>query len=143
MARRNQGVDVQGRLYRKVDQVTEATPAFAEQVDAPYGIKAGTLFLGARSVFVQNMASADIQNYNLIDDAGTAEVPPNVQTLEVTGLAVGDKVVVYETTAPASTTIKTTQYQVGTVGTDNESADSIILVQNGTDSDTTILNETV
>ena len=140
MGARNQDTDVEGRLYRKVDQVTEATPAFAEQVDAPYGIKAGALFLGARSIFVEDMASADIQNYNLVDDAGTAEVPPNVQSLEVTGLAVGDKVVVYETTAPASVTIKTTQYTVGTVGADNQAVDAIILVAAGTDIEVSPLN---
>lgn len=135
-AGRGQLAEVEGRLYRKVDQ-SDASPTFAEQVDAPYGIKAGTLFLGAQSVFVQNMASADIQNYNLIDNAGTAEVPPNVQTLEVTGLAVGDKTVVYETTGVASTTIKTNQYQVGVVGgTDNGSTDSDVLIQDGADDGT-------
>lgn len=133
---RNQLVDVEGRLYRKVDQA-DASPTFAEQVDAPYGIKAGDLFIGAQSVFVQDMASADIQNYQLVDESGTTENPPNVQTLEVTGLATGDKVVVYETTAPASTTIKTNQYAVGTVGTpNNESGDSIILIADGADDGT-------
>ncbi len=132
-AGRNQQTTVEGRLYRKVDQ-SDTVPTFSEQVDAPYGIKAGALFIGAQSVFVQDMASADIQNYNLTDEAGTAEAPPNIQTLEVTGLAVGDKVVVYETTAPASTTIKTNQYDVGTVGGgNNQSADSTILVGNNLD----------
>jgi len=142
-AGRNQGTDVQGRLYRKVDQVTEASPAFAEQVDAPYGIKAGSLFLGARSVFVQNMATADIQNFNLIDDAGTGETPPNVQTLEVTGLAVNDRVVVYETDGVASTTIKTGQYNVGVVsGANNGATDIIVLIKDGTDDGTPLLADT-
>ncbi len=127
MGARNQDADVEGRLYRKVDQVTEASPAFAEQVDAPYGIKAGALFLGAQSVFVQDMASADIQNYNLIDDAGTSEIPPNLQNVSVSGLADGDKSVTYRTTGVASTTILTTEFQVGTVGGgNNQAADALI-----------------
>ncbi len=131
---RNQDTDVEGRIYRKVDQVTEATPAFAEQVDAPYGIKAGALFLGAQSVFVQDMATADIQNYNLVDDAGTAEVPPNLQAVQITGLAVGDKAVTYRTTGVASVTILTTEFQVGTVGGgNNETADSTIDLDSQTD----------
>lgn len=134
MGGRNQDIDVEGRLYRKVDQVTPATPAFSEQVDAPYGIKAGSLFLGAQSVFVQNMASADIQNYNLVDDAGTAEVPPNLQNVTVSGLADGDKAVTYRTTGVASTTILTTEFQVGTVGGgNNQSADSTIDLDTNTD----------
>ncbi len=133
MGGRNQLTEVEGRFYRSVDQ-SDATPTFSEQVDAPYGIKAGSLFIGAQSVFIQDMASADIQNYNLTDDAGTGETPPNVQSLQVTGLAVDDKVVVYETTGPASTTIKTNQYSVGTVGGgNNQSADSTILVGNNLD----------
>ncbi len=125
-AGRNQQITVQGRLYRKVDQ-SDTTPTFAEQVDAPYGIKAGALMLAARSVFIQDMANADIQNFNLIDEAGTIEVPPNIQTLEVTGLAVNDRVVTYETDGAASTTIRVGQYQVGTVGGgNNQSADSTI-----------------
>lgn len=124
-------LEVQGRLYRKVDQ-SDASPTFAEVVSSPYGQKAGSLFIGAQSVFIEDMASADLQNISLTDNAGVAESPPNIQTLEVTGLAVGDKVVTYRTTGVASTTILSNEFSVGTVGSgNNQSANSTILVGAG------------
>ena len=140
MAGRGQRTEVQGRLYRKVDQ-TDVTPTFAEQVTSPYGIKAGSLFIGAQSVFVEGQASADLQNRQLIDNVGTQENPPNIQTLSVSGLAVGDKVVVYRTTGVASTTILTNEFAVDSGAGLNEAADTVINVVAGTRSVSPLPND--
>lgn len=83
---------VQGRLYRQADS---AFPAAEAVKSAPFGTFAGGTFFGARGVFIENMLAADAQAYQLIDSNGTTRNPPNVQSVTVTGLVIGDTVAVF------------------------------------------------
>jgi hypothetical protein len=140
MGGRGKLTEVQGRLYRKVDQ-SDVTPTFAEQVTSPYGIKAGSLFIGAQSVFVEGQAAADLQNRQLVDNNGTQENPPNIQTLSVSGLAVGDKVVVFRTIGSGSTTILTNEFKVDPGASVNRSTDTAITVAANTRSVSPLPND--
>ncbi len=114
-----------GAIYRTLDTT------FAEITQAPYGTKPGSLMFGAQGVFIDKdtLIAADLQNIQLIDNAGDPENPPNLQTLEITNLVSGDRAAAYRTSAPGSTTIQRTEFQIGTVGSgNNQAADSTILV---------------
>ena len=115
---------VQGRLYITLDT------SYALVKSSPWGTFAGGQFFGARGVFVQDMANADIRNYQLIDANGDVRNPPNQQTLSVTGLVSGDRVAVFRTDpAISSTTIMTDEFQISvTTGGYNQQADSGIQV---------------
>jgi len=63
---------------------------------SPFGTFAGGKFFGARGVFLEGIATADVQNFSLIDANGTTQSPPNFQSVTVTGLLSGDSVGVYE-----------------------------------------------
>jgi hypothetical protein len=85
-------ISTQGRLYQKAD----STYGAADTVKAsPFGTFAGGKFFGARGIFVEDMASGDVQNYSLIDANGTTRTPPNYQGVTVSGLSVGDRVAVF------------------------------------------------
>jgi len=122
---RGSGSPVQGRFYRTVDT------SFVEVTASPYGIMGGPdLFIGAQSVFVEDLAAADIQKISLTDDVGTGETPPNLQTLTFDQVASGDNLSVFRTTT--GETIATGEWSVDTPGAgQNQSADSIINVANG------------
>ncbi len=114
-----------GAIYRKLDAT------FDEVKTAPYGTKPGALMFGAQGHFIDKdtLIAADLQNIQLIDNAGTTVNPPNLQTLQITNLVSGDRVAAYRTSAPASTVIQRSEFDVGTVGGgNNQSADSTILV---------------
>ena len=67
---------------------------------SPFGTFAGGTFFGAPGVFVTNMAAADVQNFQLIDDNGNVQVPPQAVAVTVRGLVVGDRVGVFRLDAP-------------------------------------------
>jgi len=67
---------------------------------SPLGTFAGGTFFGAPGVYLTNMDSADIQNYQLVDDNGVVQVPPNAVAVTVRGLSIGDRVAVFELDAP-------------------------------------------
>lgn len=83
---------VQGRLYQKADSAFGAGDL---SKTAPFGTFAGGKFFGARGVFIENMDSADVQNYELINSAGTTENPPNLQSVVLSGVVVGDTVAAF------------------------------------------------
>lgn len=118
-----------GQIYRTLDTT------FAEKKASPYGTFAGGTMFGAQGVFIDKdtLVVADIQKISLIDNAGTTITPPNLQTLTVNALVSGDRVSVFRSTAADSTTIMTTEFTVGTVGGgNNQSANSTILLADGT-----------
>lgn len=116
----------EGRLY------TTLSTTYPLVKVSPLGTFAGGTFFGATGVFVQNMASADIRSFQLIDAGGTPRNPPNLQSLTVTGVVSGDRVAVFRLTA-ALGSIMTTEFTVGTVGSgNNQTGDSTILVAAGT-----------
>ena len=117
---------VQGRIYITLDTT------YPLSKPSPFGTFAGGTFFGAQGVFIQNMANADIRNFQLLTAAGTLRTPPNLQTLTVQGLVTGDRVAVFRTLG-AGLAIDTTEYTLTTpASTFNGSGDTIIQVDSGT-----------
>src|SRR3990172_690925 len=115
----------QGRLY-----ITQDT-AFALVKASPLGTFAGGTFFGARGVFVEDMATADVRAFQLIDSNGTVRNPPNQQTLQVTGLVSGDRVAVFRTSGG---NILTTEFKISNAinTTVNSSISTLIEVSQNT-----------
>lgn len=82
----------EGRLY--IAASSTYPEAQANKV-APFGSKAGTLFQGARGIFISGMDSADVQNFTLLDDVSGIQVPPNTQTITVGNMEAGYNVTVF------------------------------------------------
>lgn len=59
---------------------------------SPLGTFAGGTFFGAPGVYVQDMDSGDIKAYQLIDDMGVTQDPPNEIAVSMSGLTAGDRV---------------------------------------------------
>jgi hypothetical protein len=78
--------------------VNGAPETIAEVKQAPFGSFAGGVFFGARGVFLDNVAGADVQNYQLIDTFGTVQVPPNAVGITITGLSANDRGTVFRST---------------------------------------------
>ena len=112
-------LDGEQYITAMVDTTTAAN-TFAAVKPSPFGTFAGGKLFGARGVWVQNMASADVRNYQLIDSDGITRTPPNQQSLTITNLvasAPGDAVGVFQSTGPSSTTIKKNMYLMTTQST--------------------------
>lgn len=54
--------------------------------NTPFGSFVGGQFFGARGVVLDNVATADLENYQLIDNAGNTIIPPTKPTLSLTGI---------------------------------------------------------
>ena len=87
-----------------IDTIRVVAPVSA----APLGTFAGGSFFGAPGVAltIANLISADTQAYQLIDDDGNIQVPPNTVAVEVTNLVVGDRVGVYRIAAAGGAVVK-------------------------------------
>ena len=86
------------------------TPAnsFSAVKASPLGTFAGGTFFGARGVWIENMASADIQAYQLVDADNTTRTPPIYASVAISNLLSSDRVSVFRTTS--GTTIKKDMY---------------------------------
>lgn len=64
---------------------------------APFGTLAGGVFFGAPGVALvtSNLATGEEQSFQLIDDDGVTQVPPNTVSVAVTNLLCGDAVAVF------------------------------------------------
>lgn len=71
-------VDTNGGL----DPVTAIAPV----KQSPFGTFAGGKFFGARGVWLDNVASADATNFQLIDSEGVEQRPPNSVPIVLTGV---------------------------------------------------------
>ncbi len=122
-------VQMDGEEYiaARVSPDTAFTPVKA----SPFGTFAGGKLFGAQGVWVQNMDSADIQNFQLIDSNGVTRTPPNFQSLTVTGIVSGDKVIVLRTTS--GTTINKSVF---TAASGNSSGNTTFVVSESIPSDT-------
>ena len=76
------------------EEYLAAGAGYTEVKAAPFGTFAGGKFFGARGVWIENYDAADAKNFQLIDSAGTTQVPPNVVPVKVTGVVAGDRVLV-------------------------------------------------
>ncbi len=79
-------------------QVNGAVTTISPQKQAPFGTFAGGQFFGARGVFLENVADADANNYQLIDSLGIIQIPPPAITISVISLEIGDVVSMFRTT---------------------------------------------
>lgn len=65
---------------------------------SPFGTFAGGKFFGARGVWLDNIPTNDLNNYQLIDSTGTEQVPPTSVIVTINNTANGDRVSVFRTT---------------------------------------------
>lgn len=123
---------VQGRIYITLNTTYPLSKA------SPFGTFAGGTFFGATGVFIQDMNSADIRNYQLIDNNGVLRSPPNLQTLTAAGLVTGDRVAVFRRpNATAGSGIETTEYTLDSAAsTFNQTTSTLIRVQAAIATDT-------
>lgn len=80
-------------LYGQHYQV--AWEGYTPTKQSPFGTFAGGVFFGARGVWIQNMATSDTQNYQLIDADGNTRTPPNFQNLSITSVVSGDRCAIF------------------------------------------------
>jgi len=121
-----------GRIYTQLFSAA----GLLKSSGGPMAQKPGDVIIGAVGwVFDKaTLDAGDIRNVTIFDNTGTQHDAPNLQNIQWTGLVIGDSAAIYRATGAAgggSTTILRTEYQVGVVGTDNQAADSIVLVQAG------------
>jgi hypothetical protein len=83
---------VAAEAYRKADA------AYAEVKAAPFGTFAGGTFFGAQGVWITNYAANQV--FQLIDDTGATQAPPNTVFVEVSAVVSGDRVGVFKLDAP-------------------------------------------
>ncbi len=100
----------QGQLYIRAheDNQTSPTNTYSPIKASPFGTFAGGTFFGAQSIWIENMDSADVQRYQLIDATGTTRIPPNQQAVSISNLLSGDRIAVFRTTS--GTTIDKEMY---------------------------------
>jgi hypothetical protein len=86
-------VDDEGTGTATVTAVTGIAPV----KPAPFGTFAGGIYFGAPGValVIANLAAGDEQAYQLIDDLGVTQTPPNRVTVQVTGLETGDRAAIF------------------------------------------------
>lgn len=108
-----------------------AQSTYAPVKASPFGTLAGGKLFGARGVWVEGMATADRQNFSLIDANNNPRTPPNFITITVNSVVSGDKVSVFRTSS--GTTIAKTQFASGH---SNDLGDSQFFVTTTIPSDT-------
>ncbi|MFC1654038.1 hypothetical protein ACFL1M_04290 [Patescibacteria group bacterium] len=101
---------------------------------SPFGTFAGGKFFGARGVWVFNMDNADIQAFQLIDSDGDTQTPPNFQSITISNLLSGDRVLVARTSS--GTTIDKAVYTLSSGAGDNEASDGTVVTTTAISSDT-------
>ena len=123
----------QGQLYIRAheDNQTSPTNTYSPVKASPFGTFAGGKFFGAQGVWIESMAAADVQNYQLIDATGATRTPPNQQAITITNLLSGDRVAVFRTTS--GTTINKAVY---TAAAGNTIGNSTFVVNETIPSDT-------
>ncbi len=91
----------QGQLYIRAHEDTQTSPTntYSPVKASPFGTFAGGKFFGAQGVWIQTMATADIQNFQLIDSDGATQTPPNTQSITISNLLSDDRVSVFRTTS--------------------------------------------
>jgi hypothetical protein len=107
------------------------TNTYSPTKAAPFGTFAGGKFFGARGVWIQNMASSDIQNFQLIDSDNSTQTPPNKQSIVISNLLSGDRISVFRTTT--GTTINKAMF---TAANGNNLGNNTFVVNEAISSDT-------
>ncbi len=101
--------NIDGEQYIRIvgTLVQTSTGVFTPVKASPFGTFAGGKFFGAQGVWITNYATADAQNFQLIDSNGTSRTPPNTVSVTVSGVAQSDRVGVFVLTAAAGSINKT------------------------------------
>jgi hypothetical protein len=73
-------------------------PGYSPVKAEPFGTFAGGTYFGARGIWIEDMAVADIKSYSLTDANGTVRNPPNQVNIMVGSVVLGDTVAVFKTT---------------------------------------------
>lgn len=76
------------------EQYLAASAAFTSVKTAAFGTFAGGTYFGARGVWIYNYHGDDAQNFQLIDQLGVTQAPPNTVNVKVTSLLSGDRIFV-------------------------------------------------
>lgn len=123
----------EGQLYIRAHEDTQTTPTntFSPVKASPFGTFAGGKLFGSQGIWIESMATADIQNFQLIDSDGNTRTPPNKQAVAITNLLSDDRVSVFRTTT--GTTINKAVY---TAGTGNVTASTTFVVNGSIEVDT-------
>lgn len=102
----------EGQLYIRAHEDTQTTPTntFSPVKASPFGTFAGGKFFGAQGVWIQDMDSSDVKNYQLIDADGTTQTPPNKQAITISNLLSGDRVSVFRTVSTADSSLNKAMY---------------------------------
>jgi hypothetical protein len=124
---------LEGQQYIRAHEDNQTVPdnTFSPVKASPFGTFAGGKLFGAQGVWIEDMAAADIQNFQLIDSNGVTRTPPNKQSVTITNLISGDRVSVFRTTG--GTTIDKAMYSLDT---GNNSGNSTIVVTGSISNDT-------
>jgi len=104
----------------------------APVVTAPFGTFPGAsklFFAPGAAPLPAEMAAADVQAFQTIDDDGVTRVPPNKQTMTITNLVSGDAVAVFRRTALV---INKTQF---TLAAGNNKGDTTVVMSGSIPSD--------
>ncbi len=96
---------IEDNVTATADTIRTITPVSA----SPFGTLAGGVFFGAQGVTltISNLFAGEEQSFQLIDDDGVTQVPPNTVSVTVTNLLCGDAVAVFRRTG---TDINKTQF---------------------------------
>lgn len=110
---------------------TASTRVIAPVLAAPFGTFAGGKFFGAPGVAltIANLIGADTQAFQLVDDEGTVQIPPNTVSMTITNLITGDTVSVFRRTG---TVINKTQF---TLAAANDKGNVVVVVNEAIASD--------
>lgn len=125
---------IQGQMYQAVNSYTPVKPA-------PFGTFAGGKYFGAKGVWVTNYAAN--QQFQLIDNTGTIQAPPNTVYVNITSIVSGDRVSVFRLTGVGGS-INKTQYTISSrtastivmttsLGSDTPQAGYLRVVHSGTE----------
>jgi len=117
----------QGRFFRKFKST------YGTANNCPHGSFASPKLFAAQGLFWEKstLAAANLQDVQLIDDVGVTEDPPNVQTIQMTGLAAGYGAGLFRATGAVgsgSKDIYSTQY---TIGAGNAAVNTVIVLAAG------------
>jgi hypothetical protein len=92
--------EVPGQLYIRAHEDAQLAPTniFSPVKASPFGTFAGGTFFGAQGIWIENMDTADVQSFQLINSEGATQTPPNQQAISIGNLVAGDRVAVFRTT---------------------------------------------
>jgi len=123
-----------GQEYLAAYRDEDDTNTYAPVSVSPFGTFAGGVFFGARGVWIQDVAAADAQAYQLTDEDGDINTPPNYQAIEVTNLVSGDTVMVAISDGTNSEVVNDAYFT--SHATNNGAADTTFEVQEAIPNDT-------